>query len=100
MAPKLGATVAVNVTWSPNSEGLGDEVVLTVVVSRLLTLWVAPVDWLVAKLVSASYTAMMVWPATLSWVGVVVKEVEAMPLKVGSPRLVVPSLWGTSTTPS
>ena len=44
--------------------------------------------------------AMMVWPATLSWVGVVVNEVEAMPLKVGSPRLVVPSLWGTSTTPS
>ncbi len=59
--PEVGATVAVNVTWSPKVDGFSDETTVVMVETKGLTVWSgesAPVLWL--KVESPLYVALTV----------------------------------------
>jgi hypothetical protein len=81
------ATVAVNVTDCPNTDGLADEV-RVVVVFALLTVWVRTALVLPEKLESPLYLAVIEWDPTAS---VDVANVATPPDSVPVPRVVVPS---------
>src|SRR5437867_3571076 len=64
-AGATAATVAVNVTAWPNTDGLTEESTV-VVESALLTVWMTAADVLLLKLLSPRYSAVIEWLLTLS----------------------------------
>src|ERR1051325_1800550 len=81
-------TVAVKVTDWPKTDGWAEDTTAVVVLS-LLTTWLRAEEVLVLKLLSAPYTAVMEWVATLK---AVVLKVVVPPLKVPVPNVAAPSL--------
>jgi hypothetical protein len=85
----VAATVAVNVTACPKTDGFTDEVT-DVLVAALFTVWVSVVDVLALKLASPPYVAVMECDATVSVEIENVAWPEALTAPV--PNVVAPSL--------
>lgn len=85
------ATVAVNFTNCPNTDGFSDDVRL-VVLAALLTVCASAAEVLGPYVVLPEYTAVMEWPPTTS---AEVASVALPPLTVREPSTAVPSLKDT-----